>query len=324
MTENFSGDTQRQIRELAAEIVGSRAADGPVGRELQDHIEDKILAYLDGLERVTEADALYLARKHFGNREKILAELAEIHGPLPRPSLIKKIIPCFFAYLAGSAASSLLALPFAYWMPVPLNLAMFYVVFRTLQRWRARELAGHSLRFASWPVTAQLALLFLLLLIPILADVLRFALLNGYGVGFPNSVTIGSVWAGRALIAAIGAHLILTCIMVLWWCAVPRNDFRGALNAIAGFTLLMAFSGLVPAALQRGPLAEDFNGTVLFRVQDWGIVVSANPQAYVLPIAAIMIIMGASAIPGWLLYNRFLAPPSEAQPSLAGQDMHPL
>ena len=65
-----------QIRSLCKELAERRGLSAETRDELCGHMEDKLMGYLKGEERVTVEDALVLVRAHFGDFERVGRELA--------------------------------------------------------------------------------------------------------------------------------------------------------------------------------------------------------------------------------------------------------
>jgi hypothetical protein len=66
MNHELTSDAQEKIERMSYSIALKRKLDFDGRKEITGHIEDKVLAYMNGEEAVTEADALILAQKHFG------------------------------------------------------------------------------------------------------------------------------------------------------------------------------------------------------------------------------------------------------------------
>ncbi|MBM3290361.1 MAG: hypothetical protein FJY92_09440 [Candidatus Hydrogenedentes bacterium] len=77
MDKPLTPETQLQIHALRDSIAQRDQLGEEVAEELCGHIEDKVIAYLEGQEALTEADALLLAREHFGNPESVRALLLD-------------------------------------------------------------------------------------------------------------------------------------------------------------------------------------------------------------------------------------------------------
>ena len=65
-----------KIRALCKELADRRGVSAETRDELCGHMEDKLMGYLKGEERVSVEDALVLVRAHFGDVEQVGQELA--------------------------------------------------------------------------------------------------------------------------------------------------------------------------------------------------------------------------------------------------------
>ena len=57
---------QTKLKAICREISITQSLDAEIQKELYGHMEDKLLAYVNGEEAITEDDALILVREHFG------------------------------------------------------------------------------------------------------------------------------------------------------------------------------------------------------------------------------------------------------------------
>jgi hypothetical protein len=79
MSENLSSEITKRIRSLCGRISVANSLDEEIQEELYSHLEEKILAYLSGREKVTEEDAFILVREHFGDPENLKGLLKKVH-----------------------------------------------------------------------------------------------------------------------------------------------------------------------------------------------------------------------------------------------------
>jgi hypothetical protein len=78
--------------------------DEEIRAELYSHMEDKLLGYLSGGEKVTEEDAFILVREHFGNPDTIRGLFQEIHAVETHLSLARRIGAMLAADFASQCA----------------------------------------------------------------------------------------------------------------------------------------------------------------------------------------------------------------------------
>ncbi|MCC6694097.1 MAG: hypothetical protein IT365_00575 [Candidatus Hydrogenedentes bacterium] len=81
MDKQLSPETEAALRDAVREIGTARGLDEEAQEELYAHLEDKALGYLSGDESLSEADAVVLARKHFGMVG--MARRSTVRSPIP-------------------------------------------------------------------------------------------------------------------------------------------------------------------------------------------------------------------------------------------------
>src|SRR3954469_16078148 len=78
--QHLSPAAIEQLKDLCARVRVAGPIDESIERELMGHLQDKALAYLSGQEKITEADALLLVEKHFGDPAIIQSMLRDVHA----------------------------------------------------------------------------------------------------------------------------------------------------------------------------------------------------------------------------------------------------
>jgi hypothetical protein len=81
MSDPLTPDTAEKLRTLSERITVACELDAEIREELYSHLEDKLLAYLSGEEKLTESDAFILVREHFGNADNLKRLLKKVHAP---------------------------------------------------------------------------------------------------------------------------------------------------------------------------------------------------------------------------------------------------
>jgi len=71
----ISPQVQERIEALCRQISVAHELDEDIRKELRGHLEDKLLAYLSGEERLTEQDAFILVRERLRNPDRSKLEL---------------------------------------------------------------------------------------------------------------------------------------------------------------------------------------------------------------------------------------------------------
>lgn len=79
MAENISPETAGKIHALCSRISVANSLDQEIQEELFSHLEEKLLAYLSGKEKITEEDAFILVREHFGDPVILKGLLKDVH-----------------------------------------------------------------------------------------------------------------------------------------------------------------------------------------------------------------------------------------------------
>jgi hypothetical protein len=85
-------DVAAEIRDTCRKLAKDKGLDDGTRDELCDHLEEKVAGYLCGEVKITQADALLLARGHFGDIPEVAEKLAAERGP----TLLR-----WFPWLAG-------------------------------------------------------------------------------------------------------------------------------------------------------------------------------------------------------------------------------
>jgi hypothetical protein len=92
MDNSLNDLTQEKVSKLARHITVAQDLDPEIQEELYGHIEDKLLAYRDGDEPVSEEDAFILAREHFGNAETVKGMFQDVHREAVEGSLLRRLL----------------------------------------------------------------------------------------------------------------------------------------------------------------------------------------------------------------------------------------
>jgi hypothetical protein len=208
--------------------------DEEIRAELYSHMEDKLLGYLSGGEKVTEEDAFILVREHFGNPAVIRSLLQEAHAVEDGVSFLRKLGAVATASLVTMSGVHLLWLAFRYLLPKGQTWIDNILIVRHLLAW------GHVFG----PV----------LLLGIVLGVWRKMMENGRSLWFYTfnserfaAVLIGliflmififlprekvmSVWEHSVLLVTARGYEdmlanILQCMLWLWWTGTDYRKHR--------------------------------------------------------------------------------------------------
>lgn len=91
MPEQLNESAIQQIRQIVRQLARKKGLSPEEAEEIGGHLEDKLLAYLRGEERITQEDALLLARAHFGDAAGIAQQLADGAAAAPEVQRARKI-----------------------------------------------------------------------------------------------------------------------------------------------------------------------------------------------------------------------------------------
>ena len=92
MDKTLEPKIEERLRGLCKQVSVANSLDEELREELFGHMEDKLLAYLNGEEPVTEDDALILVREHFGDPGVVKGMLREVHAQEAGISLARRLV----------------------------------------------------------------------------------------------------------------------------------------------------------------------------------------------------------------------------------------
>ena len=104
MVESLRPKTQDQVRTLCRKISVAHDLDPEIQDELYGHMEDKLLAYLNGEEPVTEDDAFILVREHFGDPAVLKGLLQDVHAHEVHVNLARRLAAAFAAFMIAMSS----------------------------------------------------------------------------------------------------------------------------------------------------------------------------------------------------------------------------
>jgi len=102
-----------EIHTVIHQISVAHRLDAEIRDELESHFEEKVTAYLSGQEKLTETDALLLARAHFGKPDGIESLFRHVHMEESYMSFTRRIcllirVPFLACFLLLSAIVAIL------------------------------------------------------------------------------------------------------------------------------------------------------------------------------------------------------------------------
>jgi hypothetical protein len=168
-----------EIEALARQISVAHRLDAEIQAELRGHVEDKVRGYVNGEVRVSEADALLLAKAHFGEAEVIRGMFRRVHGAAHAVSLGRRLAAAVVAsQVVVMVMASLNVLrtllidyPVAHFaeetqsrsiLGGPILFEFFFsalavlVLWRIFAFWRKREREGRRLWFEAYSIVGMI------------------------------------------------------------------------------------------------------------------------------------------------------------------------
>ena len=252
MAEPLSSNTQEQMRALCKKISVAHSLDAEIRDELYGHMEDKLLAYLNGEEPVTEDDAYILVREHFGDPAVLKGLLQDVHAYEVHVSLARRLAAAFAASMIAMSSFSifmcLVSLGYMNWIKWQgesnsgnaifavvsslMLLGAAFFLYRILCYWHRRLDAGDRLWFVRWRPHFIAALL-----------VLRYFLQKS--IPCVNAARLLSIspkigWTTLALpiyIVVGWMSPVVQCMAWLWWCDRPPRRAKAAAYAFWAWCL---------------------------------------------------------------------------------------
>jgi hypothetical protein len=293
MDNTLTPEMQQQIRAYCDQVCAMNGLDH-VREELQDHFEDKMLAYLSCSEKLQEQDAFLLVREHFGDAAVLKSMFQTVHVREAGVTLGRKLAAVAAATLALTLAMRVVYVlvdPFlvmaqfnadTMWIGVAgftlVHCATMVLVpvllFLTLRHWgRAHEEGAEP-----WYVRRSGSVLLLAIVGLFLAGrLVPYASWSMSGEAFRGPTT-EALTVQRWILGAVGVPAVALQILIwLWWCdRAPRS--RSALGiALSVWLGLHLLCGVVSslALPSLGLLISDHQTTL-----GSGLPVLANPSLF--------------------------------------------
>lgn len=287
MADALSQRMGERVEELCREISVAHTLDAEIHEELRGHMEDKLLAYLNGQEVFTEEDAYVLVREHFGHRDSVKSLLKEVHAVDMQISLARRFAAIIAVHLVYASLTSLcfvVVWSCAAWLKfmgeqTPLNIGfypglmvLFSVVstllfWRVLLEWQRRHYAGEMLWFQRWNGARIVILLGVLYLGLAITPNVQGSDLATISPLTAEPLFLNSLWICVSLATGLAQILIW-----LWWCDFPPRRARaivlGALTWLIFAVVPIQLVHLDVYAYEPLSQAIDFsNQIVLWREQ---------------------------------------------------------
>jgi len=330
MDNPLTSETLQRISALCGEIAVAHDIDPELREELRGHIEDKTLGYLCGEEAVSEADALLLAREHFGDRARLKALLSKVHYVASDANLGRRMAAGLVVMLGLFQALALLR-DVPAWVGVYVGLdsevpqlpvfsaiilmngLVPILMWWILARWKAALGRGERPWFIRWrPKVLISCVAGALASFPLVA----FAAVLSKGLiqartGHPNGHPGWPLPYNAALWAVLlGGFVVLMPAVWMWWCDErPRRP--GAMSkAVLVWSLLMFCTFSVASLFSFDGTGQNFfeNAPVLLELSDGKLLLTLLNSRMSLPLTiavfALTFLYGVGhALLGWLAYG---------------------
>ncbi|MBI2434011.1 MAG: hypothetical protein HYV26_14200 [Candidatus Hydrogenedentes bacterium] len=312
MAEQLDDTTQARINELVNELIGTRRSNEAMRKEIRGHVEDKVLAYIHGEERLTQADALLLAREHFGSSESIAALLSTVDAEAATVFPVRHLLSFVITVFLTGGVVAVLTLPLVI-LPAWGNMTtaligagVLWLVYRLLARWRRLTISGEMLWFQRWPLPLLVCLFTLLLMGHFLTETATVSvsahIAQSLQIIQPSSVMYWTLFF-LTLIVALGT-LVASAVLALWWCNVHSGD-RRLRRRVLGFYFLACWLEILPNTifiknfLQRGgELPQIYIG------DGWGIFLNTSLVNLILSNGFQLLIFVLCGMAAHVLYRR--------------------
>ncbi|MBT4485036.1 MAG: hypothetical protein HOC71_15330 [Candidatus Latescibacteria bacterium] len=287
MPEKISSPINKKIQQFCNKISVTYDLDDAIQKELFNHMEDKILDYLNEEVTITEEDAFVLVREHFGDPIHIKKLLKEVHGAQAKESLIRRI----GAVLAATIAVELLH-PFVrdlYYLLKIINIKSYYIIplfisdialplllWFILVKWQKGIVAERNVWFQrikpSMFIGLLVFLLFLKIFVPYFSQVNRVVdwlrpnkiemriierenYLHWVRPAMPRhtydaayDIIKFSKYANPTYWFTL-AYIVLLLTAWLWWCDIPQMRFRSLIYALVTWII---YARILPLLLPSG------------------------------------------------------------------------
>jgi hypothetical protein len=266
MADSVSPDIQAKLSALCKQVSVAHELDPDIQKELYGHMEDKLLAYLNGKEPLTDDDALILVREHFGDPAVIKDLFGRVHAWESHITVARRLAAVFilqFALLApvhmfhmaasglamlwlgsGNESSLLLFGPRAILPWMTLYGLAIVVTWLILRGWQQAIERHESLWFLEWSPARLVGLLALLYFVEQFAVTVQPSAERLQSL-FPEPFRM--TWTLQLAQYAMSAA---GCALVLWWCDRPPRRPRAVLYAL----LAWLGSVLAPVFLYASPV----------------------------------------------------------------------
>lgn len=257
MPNQLTSETLEHIATLCGHIAAGRGLSTEVRRELQTHIEDKVLGYLNMEVAVSEADALILARAHFGDPETLRGLLHAAHDIATNDSLSRHLLTLliltFGMHMAMSTGIKYIGPVYA-WLhlsiPVQIFVQRFFNVFLLagLLYFMKRQMDnGKNPWFVRWNLlrlsagcVILIALHWTVSYVACCQDLVRLNTLP------PPPRPSVDPFAVYWILGGYYAGILGLSLLWMWWCDQPARPWQQ--HELTAFLFFVTYGFLMPGA----------------------------------------------------------------------------
>jgi hypothetical protein len=239
-------ETQNAMQDLCKKISVAHDLDDEIQSELYTHMEDKLLAYLNREETLSEQDAFLLVREHFGKPSAVKGLMQDAHQHEADVSLGRRLAAVLILTASLNIICYALASAILQWWPAThswsgtaalLAVTSFLtaaIPWIFLRRWQRQLEAGQT----PWFITLRpMHLLGCIAILFVLQPLVAVGLI-------PKGIPIEMIWSPifwNLIVATMVASPVLQCMAWIWWCDRPPRQARAIGNA-AGLWALWLWS----------------------------------------------------------------------------------
>jgi hypothetical protein len=295
----LSAETAGRIEALCRRVAVGRGVDEAVRRELCGHMADKLAAYVEGREPVSEEDALLLVERHFGEPEAVGEGMRRVHIRAAVDTVARRLAAVFALSCLLELGRNLstyvvwrqvdwtaayhhlppMNLPAGQWVPF-VGLAVLPVMvvgamWGILARWRRRVRRGERVWYADWSWWGVAAVAAIALVEEEWGRTIVVPSLEGWLRNYSHHA------AAYAMLDQ--AMALMTALVWIWWCS-SRPVRWSSWSVVAGFVGALAWLGWMAGRDWRMPpelwWAPEWWTRYVEWVLWWGGVAGASSYAW--------------------------------------------
>ena len=163
MKKQLNQAAREMARDLARKITVAHDLDPEIQEELYGHIEDKLLAYTSGEERISDEDAFILVREHFGDTRLLKTMFQDAHAVAAHGMMLRRLLVAVIttlacvqlavwpAYIADALVHWPNTMPYSsYYFRIAVSGIAFLTPWLLFIRWKYRIERGARVWFSGW------------------------------------------------------------------------------------------------------------------------------------------------------------------------------